>query len=202
MKLVLSFALALLGSAAAFGQAPPDPTPEELQAPADPRLQELKEKLTYLKLGAGFWGASVHRDGQELALGPFAGDAEAFFSEIPEAAELARRLRNERRLGVAIYLSGVALLLAEGTYLLYGLLSSNRAILNEGAPVMTGTLIGGFALCGVGGYLMQRSMGTLAETVNRFNAGLLNRLLPPGQQIDLQIFARRDGGGMALGMAF
>jgi hypothetical protein len=192
------FALCALWSAAALAQ------PAELEEPADPRIVELKEKLVYSKLGGGqgFWGVTVHRNGEELNLGLLGGDAEAFFSEIPESALLARRLRTERTVGVALYVSGAALLLAETVYFLYGLLSPNRAILNDGAPVMVGTLIGGAALAGVGGYFLQKSIGTLSETVNRFNAGLLNRLLPPSQRIDMSIFASRDGAGVSAAWTF
>jgi hypothetical protein len=165
---------------------------------------ELKQKMMYLQIGLGKGpdGISVQQNGREAKLGFFGGNVEAYFSEVPESLSLAQTFRTQRIVGVTLGGIGMAALVADVVYLTTWALSDSPSAWTNARGLGLGLLVGGGLVGLVGAFLFQLSQGTLAEAVNVFNGGLLNKYLPPNQKIDLKILLSSNQQGVGLSYQF
>jgi hypothetical protein len=193
-------ALAGGGAAAQEPGGGPDALRPSASAPvAEPgrAALDLRDRFMYFD---GPFAGSISQNGRRVELGPFGRHVDRHFQDSPEALEAARSFRLLTRVGAPLYIVGVAALITD-----LALLSAN---LDSGAfpsshqPLVLGLALGGAALGVTGSILIAVGGYRLRSAVNRFNAFLINRVLPAGNQLDLRLFSDRGGAGAALQLRF
>lgn len=190
--------LAFFGAHSAYAQQQDAPVQDPNPA------VEIRHKMMYFKmgLGQGFSGMSINQDGKKAELGFFGGNVDEYFGEFPEALDSAHSFRMQKIVGFTMWSVGLAALLIDMGYLAYIISANDQASFRDSQGLVWGLLAGGGVVGSVGGILLQNSVGTLSEAVNKFNGGLLNKYLPPDQKIDFRIFLGMNQQGVGLSYHF
>ena len=189
------------GEGAWADEAPSAPSEPQTVAPAPPPASaaalDLRDRHMYFSAG---FGPAIYQHGQPVALGPFGRNVDRYFGDSPETLASARSFRRLSLIGAPLYAVGLAALLTDLFVLSAN--SEGGAFVANHEPLVWGLIGGGAALGITGGILLGVGGQRLRRAVNRFNAFLINRVLPPGQQLDLQLFSDRSGAGAALRVRF
>lgn len=175
---------------------PPGPPPVAPPAvpPAGPRVDaasELKRKLLFVRADRNNF--TLVQDTQTIEMGMFGGDAMAIFDEFPEAQEEARSFRTKRIVGFALNMAALGLLLIDAAYLLGGVLTAPSGtasqVLNASLIVYAVIAVPALVLSLVGGLLTSSATSHFFNAVARYNAALINKQLPPENQINVKFFS-------------
>ncbi len=163
----------------------PSPPPMPVQEPsAADFARELKDQL--LSFHVEFWrGMQVYQGGRPLV--GFGGD-DTHLNEVldafPESKEARARGRMYRLTGTILLAAGAIPLAGSVGYFVYGSETRGAAGLSTGALIglLAVTLVS-LAAYTVGAVLLNRAVAAQLDAVNLYNAALLNRQLPPREQL-------------------
>jgi|CXWL01.1.fsa_nt_gi hypothetical protein len=181
-------------------EAQPLPPPESANL-----ALELKAKLMYLRAD---WGAAsaingggLHQNGKSMDIGFLGGNVDAYFSEVPEALELARLHGSQKTLGLAFTTASLVLLLVDVGIMTSAAIRGGNALLDQ-VPLYFAIIGVSLGLDIAGLVFTVLAQTNLFRAVNTFNFGIIDRYLPAEQKIDFKLLLSHNLQGVGLSYRF